>query len=98
MNRLLIGILDVINKLLALFIIVSATVEGYRGDFAGTFLPPVGAAQQVLWAVVGFVVGLALAGIFSGFLAAIITIARELTALRELMALRIWTNPTTPTQ
>lgn len=99
MNRLLIGILDIINKLMALLIIVSATVEGYRGDFAGSLpLPPAGAAQPVLGALIGFVIGLALAGIFSGFIAAIVTIARELSALRELMALRIWTNPTTPTR
>lgn len=94
MNRLLIGILDIINKLLALLIVISATVEGYRGEFAGSvFVVPQGAAQQVLWTVLGFVLGLALAGIFSGFIAAIVTIARELVALRELMAVRVWTNP-----
>jgi hypothetical protein len=97
MNRLLIGILDVINKLLALFIIVSATVEGWRGDFLGSFyVTPATAAQQVLWAIIGFIIGLALAGIFSGFIAAIVTIARELTAIRELLAVRVWTNPPPP--
>jgi hypothetical protein len=94
MNRLLIGILDIVNKVLALFIIVSATVEGYRGDFAGHFyVMPESPAQQVLWAVAGFVIGLALAGMFAGFIAAVITIARELTAMRELLAVRVWTNP-----
>ncbi len=97
MNRLLIGILDIINKLLAMLIIISATVEGYRGDFAGSyFAAPAGLAQQVLWTVIGFIIGLALAGIFSGFIAAIVTIARELVALRELMAVRVWTNPPPP--
>jgi hypothetical protein len=97
MNRLLIGVLDIINKLLALFIIVSATVEGWRGDFAGSFyLAPADASQQVLMAIGGFIIGLALAGIFSGFIAAIVTIARELTAMRELLAMRVWTNPPPP--
>ena len=94
MNRLLIAILDIINKLLALFIIVSATIEGWRGDFLGLlYVEPANGTQQVLWAVAGFIAGLALAGIFSGFIAAIITIARELTSIRELLAVGVWTNP-----
>ncbi len=97
MNRLLIGILNVINKLLALFIIISATIEGYRGDFTGSyFAVPASTAEHALWTVIGFIIGLALAGIFSGFIAAIVTIARELVALRELMAVRAWTNPPPP--
>jgi hypothetical protein len=97
MNRLLIAILDIINKLVALLIIISSTVGGYRGDLAeGYFTPPGSLPQQVLWAVIGFIIGLALAGIFSGFIAAVITIAREVTALRELMAVRPWTNPPPP--
>jgi hypothetical protein len=94
MNRLLIGILDIVNKLVALLIIISSTVEGYRGDLAeGYFTVPASAGQQALWTVIGFIIGLALAGIFSGFIAAVVTIARELIALRELMAVRPWTNP-----
>ena len=94
MNRLLIGILDIVNKLLALFLIVSSTIEGYRGDLAARFdVMPANPTQQVLWAVAGFVVGLVLAGIFAGFIAAIITIARELSSMRELLAMRVWTNP-----
>jgi hypothetical protein len=97
MNRLLIGILDIVNRLVALLIIVSATVEGYRGEFAGSvFVEPQGVAQQALWTVLGFILGLALAGIVSGFIAAIVTIAREVAALRELMAVRVWTNPPHP--
>lgn len=94
MNRLLIGILDIVNKILALLIIISATVEGYRGDFAGRlFVPPESVAQQALSTVIGFIIGLALAGIFAGFIAAVITIARELIAMRELLSVRVWTNP-----
>jgi hypothetical protein len=94
MNRLLIAILDVINKLLALFIIVSATVEGYRGDFAGyVYVPPANITEQVLWGIFGFLIGLALAGIFSGFIAAVITIARELMGIREVLTMRAWSNP-----
>ncbi len=94
MNRLLIGILDIVNKLLALFIIVSSTIEGYRGDLAGRFdMMPANPTQQIVWAAIGFVVGLVLAGVFAGFIAAIITIARELSSMRELLAMRVWTNP-----
>ncbi|HEX7967855.1 MAG TPA: hypothetical protein VF502_06520 [Stellaceae bacterium] len=93
LNRLLIAILDVINKLLALFLILSSTAAGYYGNawpYIGEgYVEP----RSILGAVIGFLVGLALAGIFSGFLAAIITIARELTALRELMAVRVLTPP-----
>jgi hypothetical protein len=92
MNRLLIGILDIVNKLLALFIIVSATIEGYLGDFGG-YVVATGVPQRALWTVIGFIIGLALAGIFSGFIAAVITIARELIALREMLAVRVWTPP-----
>lgn len=92
MNRLLIGILDIVNKLLAFFIIVSATIEGYLGDFGG-YVVVTGAPQRALWTVIGFLIGLALAGIFSGFIAAVITIARELIALREMLAVRVWTPP-----
>ena len=89
MNRLLIGILDLLNKLLALLIIASSTIEGYRGDLAGfIYLPIGGIAERVVWAICGFIIGLALAGLFSGLLAAIITIARELVALRELLVWR----------
>ena len=93
MNRLLIGILDIINKLLAILMIVSSTVEGYFGDvwpYIGKgYVEP----RSILGAVVGLIFGLALAGIVSGFLAAIITIARELGAMRELLAMRVWTTP-----
>lgn len=95
MNRLLIAILDIVNKLLALFIIISSTVEGYRGNFAG-YVALNGAPQQALWAAIGFIIGLALAGIFSGFLAAVITIARELIAIRELLSVRPVSVPPPP--
>jgi hypothetical protein len=94
MNRLLVGILDIVNRLLALFIIVSATIEGYRGDFAGyVYAAPASQAEQVVWALLGFILGLALAGTVSGFIAAIVTIARELIAIRELLSVGVWRNP-----
>jgi hypothetical protein len=92
MNRLLIGILDIVNKLIAISIIVSSTIEGYYGDFSA-YVGPDFVSYRILWAVVGFVFGLVLAGIVSGLLAAIITIAREMAALRELVSVRVWTAP-----
>ncbi len=93
MNRLLIAVLDIINKLLALFLIVSSTIAGYYGNVWPYIGEGYVAPRSILGAVIGAIVGVALAGVFSGFLAAIITIARELTALRELMAVRVLTPP-----
>jgi hypothetical protein len=92
MNRLLIGILDIVNKLIAIFIIVSTTLEGYFGDLS-TYVGPSYVSYRILWAVIGFILGLVLAGIVSGLIAAIITIAREMAALRELVSVRVWTAP-----
>ena len=92
MNRLLVAILDIVNKLIAISIIVSSTLEGYFGDFSPYIGPPY-ASYRILWAIVGFVIGLVLAGIVSGLLAAIITIAREMAALREMVSVRVWTAP-----
>lgn len=92
MNRLLIAILDIMNKVTALFIIAASTVEGYLGDFS-SYVGPDYLSYRILWAIIGFVIGLALAGLVSGLLAAIITIARELAALRELVSVRVWTAP-----
>jgi len=92
MNRLLIGVLDIVNKLIAISIIVSSTVEGYFGDFS-VYVGPDLVSYRILWAVVGFIFGLVFAGIVSGLLAAIITIAREMAALRELVSVRVWTTP-----
>jgi hypothetical protein len=93
MNRLLIGILDIINKLLAIFLIVSSTASGYLGQF-GPYLGTDGTADgngayRALGAIVGFIVGLVLAALVSGFLATIINISREATAIRELMTARL---------
>ncbi len=93
MNRLLIAVLDIINKLLALFLIVSSTIAGYYGNVWPYIGEGYVAPRSILGAVIGIIVGVALAGVFSGFLAAIITIARELTALRELMTVRVLTPP-----
>jgi hypothetical protein len=92
MNRLLIGILDLVNKLIAISIIVSTTLEGYFGDLSA-YVGPTYLSYRILWAVIGFILGLILAGIVSGLLAAIITIAREMAALRELISVRVWTAP-----
>jgi hypothetical protein len=92
MNRLLIGVLDLVNKLIAIGIIVSSTVEGYFGDFS-VYVGPDFVSYRILWAVIGFIIGVVIASIVSGLLAAIITIAREMAALREMMAVRVWTTP-----
>ena len=96
MNRLLIAVLDVINKVVALLFILLGTVEGWYGDvwpYIGQgYVEP----RSVLGALIGSVVGLVLAGVVSGFLAAIITIARSLVAMHELLAVRVWTPPPPP--
>jgi hypothetical protein len=92
-NRLLIAILDVINKAVALLLVLSGIVEGWYGDvwpYIGQgYVEP----RSILAALIGLVVGLVLAGLVSGFLAAIITIARSLLAMHDLLAVRVWTPP-----
>jgi hypothetical protein len=88
MNRLLIGILDIVNKLLAILIVVSSTASGYFGQF-GPYLATDGGdgdpVYRALGALLGFVLGLVVAALVSGVLATIITLSREATAIRELM-------------
>jgi hypothetical protein len=93
MNRLLIGILDIINKLLAIFIVISSTASGYLGQFGPYFAMDAAAdgngAYRALGTLIGFIAGLVVAALVSGFLATIINISREATAIRELMTARL---------
>lgn len=93
MNRLLIAILDITNKVVALLLIVLGMVEGWYGDvwpYIGQgYVEP----RSIVGAIIGLIVGLVFAGLVSGFLAAVITIARELVAIHELLAVRVWTPP-----
>jgi hypothetical protein len=93
MNRLLIGILDLLNKLLAIFLVISSTVSGYFGTL--DFLGPVvgGPGQRIVTTLIGLVIGLILAAIVSGVLATIITISREATAIHQLLLARIAAVP-----
>lgn len=96
MNRLLIAILDIINKVIALLLIISGVVEGWYGDIWPYIGQGYVAPRSIVGALIGLILGLVLAGIVSGFLAAIITIARELTAIHQLLAVRVWTPPPPP--
>ncbi|HUK61343.1 MAG TPA: hypothetical protein VLV50_19080 [Stellaceae bacterium] len=85
MNWLLIGILDGLNKLIAIVIVVSSTVSGYWGHF-GTYTVALNSpVEQAIATAIGFVVGVILAALVSGFLATIINISREMTAIRHLL-------------
>jgi hypothetical protein len=89
MNWLLITILDVVNKLLALFIIVSSTLSGYVDQFRAYLGPDyTGEPYRILGAIFGFIAGVIAAGIVSGLIAAVITISREMTAMRILLETR----------
>lgn len=88
MNRLLIGILDILNKLLALFLIVSSTISGYLGQFHGYIVEFHGAGERAVATIIGFVIGLVLAAFVSGFVAAVITISKEAMAIREILLSR----------
>ncbi len=86
MNRLLIAILDILNKLLAIFVVVSSTVSGYYGEFAPYVEPYYhGVGYRALTTLVGFIVGVIVAALVSGVLATIITICREIIFIRELL-------------
>jgi hypothetical protein len=88
MNRLLIGVLDILNKLAALLFIVTGALSGYAGQYS--YIDPTGIPhlQGLVGAVFGLIGGLIVAGLVSGFLATVITISRELTLIRELIAAR----------
>jgi hypothetical protein len=85
MNRLLIGILDALNKLLAIVIVVSSTVSGYWGHFGTYAVALDDPVQHGIASAIGFVVGVIVAALVSGFLATIINISREMTAIRHLL-------------
>jgi hypothetical protein len=88
MNRLLIGVLDILNKLAALLFIVSGALSGYAGQYGYIDATGIPHLQGFVGAVIGLIGGLIVAGLVSGFLAAVITISRELTLIRELIAAR----------
>jgi hypothetical protein len=93
MNRLLIGILDLLNKLLAVVLVISSTISGYYGQF-GTFGVVVDdPLHRALATVIGFVIGVVLAALVSGLLATIINISREMTTIRELLRERRVVTP-----
>lgn len=89
MNALLIGTLDILNKLLAIGLIIMGTVSGYVGNF-NDYIPSVsnGVAERVLTTIVGFVIGLITAAIVSGVLATVINISQEVTLIRQLLMAR----------
>jgi hypothetical protein len=91
MNRLLIAVLDITNKVAALALIALGSLEGWYGDVWPYIGQGYVAPRSVLGALIGLAVGLVLAGLVSGFLAALITIARQLAAIHELLAVRVWT-------
>lgn len=94
MNRLLIGILDLLNKLLALLLIVSGGISGYYGNLGfETRALYDGPGSHVVWTLLGLVAGLVLAALVSGVLATIITISREATAIHHFLDARRSTFP-----
>lgn len=97
MNRLLIGTLDILNKLVAIALIIVSTVSGYLGNFA-EYVPFAldGTALRVATTIIGFVIGLVTAAIVSGLLATLINISQEATLIRELLVVRRTLPPPPP--
>ena len=93
MNRLLIGILDLLNKLLAIFLVISSAISGYYGNLPFLAFGDEGPGTRIVTTLIGLVVGLILAAIVSGVLATIITISREATAIHQLLLARIAAVP-----
>ena len=88
MNRVLIGILDLLNKLLAILLVLSSTVSGYYGQFGGYELAVDDPVHRAVATAIGFFIGIVIAALVSGFLATIINISREMTAIREALLTR----------
>ena len=89
MNALLIGILDILNKLLAIGLIILSTVSGYLGNF-NEYVPFTldGIGERILTTIVGFIIGLIIAAVVSGLLATVINISQEATLIRQLLIAR----------
>jgi hypothetical protein len=84
MNDFLIGILSLLNQLLAILIILAATIGGASQPTESLYA--VGQPWQMLvGGLIGFLAGLVSAGLVCGLIAAIVTISRELTAIRAHM-------------
>jgi hypothetical protein len=85
MNNFLIGILSLVNQILAVVLIVGATLGGVTqpmGDYYAAPQP----WGYVIGGVVGLIGGLIAAAVVCGTIAAIVTIARELSAIRAHMS------------
>ena len=84
MNRLLVGILDLLNKLVAILLILGGAAAGFLSDPHELFpAAPAGISGTILAAVVGLIIGLLAAGLLCGSVAALVTLSREATAIRE---------------
>jgi len=88
---LLIAILDLLNKLLAIGIVISSTISGYYENPAYLSLVYEGPGARIIMTGLGFLFGVAFAALVSGALATIITIAREAIAIHQLLHARITT-------
>jgi hypothetical protein len=85
MNHFLIGILSLVNQVLAVILIVGATVSGVAQPMGGYYSVPQ-PWSYAIGGVVGFIAGLIAAAVVCGTIAAIVTIARELSAIRAHMS------------
>jgi hypothetical protein len=85
MNNFLIGILSLVNQILAVLLIVGATLGGIAQPmgFYDAVPRPWG---NVIGGVIGLIGGLIAAAVVCGTIAAIVTIARELSAIRAHMS------------
>jgi hypothetical protein len=81
MNHFLIGVLSLVNQILAVILIVGATLSGIAQPMGGYYDVPQ-PWSYVVGAVTGLIGGLVAAALVCGIIAAIVTIARELTAIR----------------
>lgn len=81
MNSFLIGILNVVNQVLALFLIILGTITGATRSF-DAYYPIAQPWAGIVGGILGFLSGIVAAGLVCGLIAAIVSISRELTAIR----------------
>jgi hypothetical protein len=85
MNNFLIGVLSLVNQILAVLLIIGGTLSGIAQPMGGYYSVPQ-PWSFVIGGVVGLIGGLIAAAIVCGTIAAIVTIARELSAIRAHMS------------
>jgi hypothetical protein len=86
MNHFLIGVLSLINQILAVLLIIGGTLSGITQPMSAYYSVPQ-PWSYLIGGLLGLIGGLIAAAVVCGTIAAIVTMARELSAIRAHMSI-----------